>query len=95
MPITSGLASGLRSMVWNSAPDSPKAAPIRVPMTARGSLCSITMKLAPGIFSPPVRWRREDPEEVRDGDGVAAQEHAGGEERHDGKGQGGGPPVLR
>ncbi len=56
MPITSGLASGLRSMVWNSAPDSPNAAPISVPTTARGSLCSITMKLAPGIFSPPVRW---------------------------------------
>lgn len=56
MPITSGLASGLRSMVWNSAPESPKARPINVPVTARGSLASITMKLAPGIFSPPVTW---------------------------------------
>ena len=56
MPITSGLASGLRSMVWNRVPESPKAIPIMVPMTARGSLFSITMKLAPGILSPPVRW---------------------------------------
>jgi hypothetical protein len=56
MPITSGLASGLRSMVWNSPPARPKATPIMVPITARGSLFSITMKLAPGIRSPPVRW---------------------------------------
>ncbi|MNI85679.1 hypothetical protein D3C73_1426960 [compost metagenome] len=56
MPMMSGLASGLRSMVWNRAPARPKAMPIMVPTTARGSLCSITMKLAPGIFSPPVRW---------------------------------------
>ena len=55
MPITSGLASGLRSIVWKSPPESPKAMPIMAPMTARGSLASITMKLAPGIFSPPVR----------------------------------------
>ena len=43
-------------MVWNRPPDSPNAIPIMVPMTARGSLVSITMKLAPGIFSPPVKW---------------------------------------
>ena len=36
----------------------------------------------------------QDPEEVGDGDGVAAQEHAGGEERHDGKGQRARPPAL-
>lgn len=56
MPMTSGLASGFRSMVWNSAPASPKAIPIMVPVTARGSLFSITMKLAPGIFAPPLTW---------------------------------------
>jgi hypothetical protein len=49
----SGLARGLRSMVWKIAPARPNATPISVPVTARGSLFSITMKLAPGMSAPP------------------------------------------
>ena len=39
-------------------PETPKAAPASRPTTARGSLFSITMKLAPGISVPP-RMRRK------------------------------------
>ena len=49
----SGLASGLRSVVWKIAPPTPNAAPTSTPSTARGSLTSITMYDAPGISSPP------------------------------------------
>ena len=48
----SGLASGLRSVVWKIAPPTPNATPTRTPSTARGSLLSIRMKDAPGISSP-------------------------------------------
>ena len=44
MPMMSGLASGLRTMVWKIAPDMPKATPTSSPMSARGSRSSLTMK---------------------------------------------------
>ena len=58
MPMMSGLASGLRSMVWNVAPETPNAMPTPTAVTARGSLSSSTMKVAPGICAPP-RIRRK------------------------------------
>ena len=42
-PTMSGLASGLRSVVWKIAPPIPKAVPTSTASTARGSLDSITM----------------------------------------------------
>src|SRR6478609_1671303 len=48
MPMMSGLASGLRKVVWNIAPAAPNARPARSPSRARGSLASMTMKEAPG-----------------------------------------------
>ena len=39
----SGLASGLRSVVWKSPPATPKATPVSTASTARGSLLSMTM----------------------------------------------------
>jgi hypothetical protein len=39
----SGLASGLRKLVWRIAPPTPKATPTSTASTARGSLLSITM----------------------------------------------------
>ena len=42
-PTMSGLASGLRSVVWKMAPPTPKATPTSTASTARGSLDSITM----------------------------------------------------
>ncbi len=42
-PTMSGLASGLRRIVWKIAPPTPNAAPTRIPSTARGSLLSIRM----------------------------------------------------
>ena len=57
-PTMSGLASGLRSVVWKIAPPMPKARPTSTASTARGSLDSMTMKVAPGICSPP-RMRKK------------------------------------
>lgn len=48
MPMMSGLASGLRRVVWNIAPAAPNASPARSPIRARGALASMTMKEAPG-----------------------------------------------
>jgi hypothetical protein len=42
-PMMSGLASGLRSVVWKIAPPTPNATPTSTASTARGSLDSITM----------------------------------------------------
>ena len=42
-PTMSGLASGLRSVVWKIAPPTPKARPTSTASTARGSLLSMTM----------------------------------------------------
>jgi hypothetical protein len=36
MPMTSGLASGLRVSVWNNAPDIPSASPTNNPTIALG-----------------------------------------------------------
>ena len=51
-PMTSGLASGLRSVVWKMAPLTPKADPTSTASTARGSLVSISTYDAPGISAP-------------------------------------------
>src|SRR5699024_5475016 len=51
-PITSGLARGLRSRVWNVVPESPKAVPASTATTATGSRWSMTMKEMPGTFTP-------------------------------------------
>ena len=53
MPRMSGLASGLPRTLRNRAPDAPNAKPASAPRTARGSLFSITTKVAPGIDAPP------------------------------------------
>ena len=50
----SGEASGLRAMVWNSAPESPKAAPTRTAARARGSRSSPTMNWAAGSPAPKI-----------------------------------------
>lgn len=51
-PITSGLASGLRSRVWKMVPESPKAVLTSSATTAVGRRWSITMKEYPGTTSP-------------------------------------------
>jgi hypothetical protein len=56
----SGLASGLRASRWNTAPESPKAAPTRIAVRARGMRSVRTMKSEPG--SPcPAMLRRTSP----------------------------------
>ena len=52
MPMMSGLASWLRSIVWEVVPAIPKAIPASSPMIARGSRISPTSKEAPGTMSP-------------------------------------------
>ena len=54
----SGLASGLRSIVWKVTPPSPKLSPARIARTARGSRSRPTVKEAPGTSSP--RTTRSD-----------------------------------
>ena len=44
MPTISGLASGLRRMVWKITPESPNAAPERSPAITRGRRTPSTMK---------------------------------------------------
>ncbi len=83
-PTMSGLASGLRSVVWKIAPPMPKARPTSTASTARGSLDSMTMKVAPGSL-----LAAEDAEEVGDRDGVVAEQHPGREGSRDGEGQAG------
>ena len=53
-PMTSGLASWLRSIVWEARPPMPRAAPARRAMRTRGSRSSPIAKAAPGA-SRPVR----------------------------------------
>ncbi len=48
----SGLASGLRSRVWQAAPPKPKQRPARRDSTARGSRSRSTVKEAPGTSCP-------------------------------------------
>ena len=55
--MTSGLASWLRSMVWEVVPAIPKAIPDSSPMTALGSRTSPTSKEAPGTVSPAITRR--------------------------------------
>ena len=45
--MTSGLARGLRSIVWNVTPPIPKQAPVTSAVTALGSRNGPTVKLAP------------------------------------------------
>ena len=52
MPMMSGLASGLRSMVWKVTPPSPKHAPASTASTARGRRSVPTVKLAPWTCCP-------------------------------------------
>ncbi len=52
MPMTSGEASGLRSIVWKVTPAMPSALPTRRARTARGRRSSPTVKLAPGTVCP-------------------------------------------
>ena len=75
-PMTSGLASGLRSVVWKMAPPTPNASPTSTASTARGSLVSIRMNDAPGNVPA-----EEDPEEVGDRVGEVAEQHPRGEGR--------------
>ena len=48
MPMMSGDASGLRSIVWKVTPAMPNAKPASSPSAARGSRSSPTVKDAPG-----------------------------------------------
>ncbi len=48
----SGLASGLRVMVWNSPPDIPNAIPASSPTRERGSRSSWTTSTVPGSPEP-------------------------------------------
>ena len=48
----SGLASGLRSIVWKVTPARPKLSPTRTARTARGSRSRPTVNDAPGTVSP-------------------------------------------
>ena len=52
MPMMSGLASGLRSIVWNVTPPSPKQSPAAIASTARGRRSRPTVKEAPGHVLP-------------------------------------------
>ncbi len=54
MPMMSGLASGLRSIVWKVTPASPKLNPATTARTARGSRSRPTVKEAPGTCSPRI-----------------------------------------
>ena len=62
-PITSGLASGLRSMDWKAAPEPPRASPAPSATSAVGSLVSRKMKLA-GPRSAPSRIRTASTAEI-------------------------------
>lgn len=74
-PITSGLPSGLRVTDWNSAPESPKAAPVPMPTTRRGPRRRSSTK-ASLPRAPPVRASgrsaRETPSRPRVSVAVAA-----------------------
>ena len=48
IPMTSGLARALRSIVWNTTPPIPKQSPVNSAVAARGSRSSPTVKDAPG-----------------------------------------------
>ena len=52
MPMTSGEASGLRSIVWKVTPATPNAMPVSTAMLARGRRSSPTVKEAPGTVPP-------------------------------------------
>ena len=52
MPMTSGLAKGLRSIVWNVLPATPKANPTSAPASRRGSRTSHTAYVAPSMSAP-------------------------------------------
>lgn len=52
MPMMSGLASGLRSIVWKVTPARPKLNPATRARTARGSRSRPTVNDAPGTCSP-------------------------------------------
>ncbi len=56
MPMMSGEASGLRSMVWKTQPPIPKAAPVSRPRATRGIRSSPTVKEAPGTVPPSPSW---------------------------------------
>jgi len=52
IPMMSGLARGLRSMVWKVTPASPKLRPATTASTVRGSLNRPTVKVAPATSCP-------------------------------------------
>ena len=54
MPMMSGEASGLRSIVWKVTPAMPKANPASTPIVARGRRSSPTVNDAPGTVSPRI-----------------------------------------
>lgn len=54
IPMMSGLASGLRSMVWKVTPPRPKLAPHTTASTTRGSRSSPTVNDAPGTSRPRI-----------------------------------------
>lgn len=57
MPMISGEASWLRSMVWKVTPAMPKAIPAATATVARGRRSSPTVNEAPGTVSPIKTWR--------------------------------------
>ena len=52
MPMTFGLASGLRSIVWNTVPATPNAIPANTPASMRGRRIVLTANDAPGTSAP-------------------------------------------
>ena len=80
MPMTSGLASGLRSIVWNVTPPNPKQAPVASAVTARGSRSAPTVKRRAVDVLP-----EDHPEHLaRCVEGVADQQrdHEHGDDEH-------------
>ena len=58
MPITSGLARGLRSIVWKVLPAMPKANPTNSAATTRGRRYSQMERSVLSGASPPIRTRQ-------------------------------------
>ncbi len=81
-PTMSGLASGLRSVVWKIAPPMPKAT-----TDQHGQHGPRELGLHDDEGGAGDLLAAQDAEEVGDRDGVVAQQHAGRERGRDGEGQ--------
>ena len=91
MPMMSGLASGLRAMLWKMAPEIPKAAPTRMAVIARGRRSVRTMNSDCSSPAPKIAGTtsRERDREVADADRDAEDDRqrdddAGGDDRRAG-----------